>query len=161
MQMTVMSEGLSLNWKYFKMGCEEGLFEAFLTQPPVVIVCHVVKHHLTVIHLRLCDHKKSLGASGLRLSWILGFAFAMNSCSGCGSAVGSNCHQLAWSLAVAQVAKEVCDSRSWLKFKLGHSPLFSSTKLKKMAIAAVKVIWVSSDNKTGYLRDSFCNLFIC
>ena len=32
--MTVMSEGLSL-----KMGCEEGLFEVFLTQPPVVIVC--------------------------------------------------------------------------------------------------------------------------
>ena len=29
-----------------------------------------------------------------------------------------------------------------------HSPLFSSGKLK-IAIAAVKVIWVSSDEKTG------------
>ena len=31
---------------------------------------------------------------------------------------------------------------------LDHSPLFSSAKLK-MAIAAAKVIWVSSDDKTG------------
>ena len=36
----------------------------------------------------------------------------------------------------------------WLKFKLDHSPLFSSAKLK-MVIAAVKVIWVPSDDKTG------------
>ena len=35
-----------------------------------------------------------------------------------------------------------------LKFKLDHSPLFSSAKLK-MPIVAVKVIWVSSDHKTG------------
>ena len=35
-----------------------------------------------------------------------------------------------------------------MKFKLDHSPLFSSAKLK-MAIAAVKVIWLSSDDKTG------------
>ena len=40
------------------------------------------------------------------------------------------------------------DSRRWLKFKLDHSPLFSSASLK-MAIAAVKVIWISSDDKTG------------
>ena len=35
-----------------------------------------------------------------------------------------------------------------LKFKLDHSPLFSSAKLK-IAIAAVTVIWVSSDDLTG------------
>ena len=56
MQMTVMSEGLLLNSKYIKMGCEEGGFQAFLTQPPLLIVCHAV------IHLRLFDRKKSLGA---------------------------------------------------------------------------------------------------
>ena len=38
--MTVMSEGLLLNSKYIKMGREEGGFQAFLTQPPLVIVCH-------------------------------------------------------------------------------------------------------------------------
>ena len=37
--MTVMSEGLLLNSKYIKMGREEGVFQAFLTQPPLVIVC--------------------------------------------------------------------------------------------------------------------------
>ena len=42
-------------------------------------------------------------------------------------------------------ASEVWDSRRWLKFKLDHSPLFFSAKLK-IAIAAVKVIWVSSDD---------------
>ena len=40
--MTVMSEGLLLNSKYIKMGREEGGFRAFLTQPPLVIVCHAV-----------------------------------------------------------------------------------------------------------------------
>ena len=35
-----------------------------------------------------------------------------------------------------------------MKFKLDHSPLFSSAKLKT-AILAVKVIWVSSDDLTG------------
>ena len=40
--MTVMSEGLSLNSKYIKTGREEGGFEVFLTQPPLVIVCHAV-----------------------------------------------------------------------------------------------------------------------
>ena len=40
MQMTVMSEGLLLNSKYIKMGREEGGFQAFLTQPPLVIVCY-------------------------------------------------------------------------------------------------------------------------
>ena len=43
MQMTVMSEGLLLNSKYIKMGREEGGFQAFLTQPPLVIVCHTVQ----------------------------------------------------------------------------------------------------------------------
>ena len=38
--MTVMSEGLLLNSRYIKMGREEGGFQAFLTQPPLVIVCH-------------------------------------------------------------------------------------------------------------------------
>ena len=42
MQMTVMSEGLSVNSYYIKMGREEGGFEAFLTQPPLVILCHAV-----------------------------------------------------------------------------------------------------------------------
>ena len=40
--MTVMSEGLLLNSKYIKMGREEGGFQAFLTQPPLVNVCHAV-----------------------------------------------------------------------------------------------------------------------
>ena len=49
--------------------------------------------------------------------------------------------------------------------KLDHSPLCFSAKLK-MAIAAVKMIWVHSDDKTGEsedinLTDNFCNLFIC
>ena len=39
-QMTVMSEGLLLNSKYTKMGREEGGFQAFLTQSPLVIVYH-------------------------------------------------------------------------------------------------------------------------
>ena len=39
--MTVMSEGLLLNSKYIEMGREEEGFQAFLTQPPLVIVCHV------------------------------------------------------------------------------------------------------------------------
>ena len=38
MQMTVMSEGLLLNLKYIKMGRQEGGFQAFLTQLPLVIV---------------------------------------------------------------------------------------------------------------------------
>ena len=42
MQITVMGEGLLLNSKYIKMGREEGAFQAFVTQPPLVIVCHVV-----------------------------------------------------------------------------------------------------------------------
>ena len=40
MQMIVMSEGLLLNSKYIEMGREEGDFQAFLTEPPLVIVCH-------------------------------------------------------------------------------------------------------------------------
>ena len=40
--MTVMSEGLLLNSKYIEMGREEVGFQAFLTPPPLVIVCHPV-----------------------------------------------------------------------------------------------------------------------
>ena len=42
--MTVMSEGQLLNSNYIKMGREKregGVFQAFLTQLPLVIVCHV------------------------------------------------------------------------------------------------------------------------
>ena len=39
MQITVISEGLLLNSKDIKMGRDEGGFQAFLTQPPLVIVC--------------------------------------------------------------------------------------------------------------------------
>ena len=35
--MTVISEGLLLNSKYIKMGREEEGFQAFLTQPPIVL----------------------------------------------------------------------------------------------------------------------------
>ena len=126
------------------MGRKEEGFQAFLTQPPVVLFA---MRSVTVINLRLCDRKKSLGARRFGLMWIR-FTFAVNSRSGSGSAVVvSNCYQLAWILAVSRVASEVYDSRRWLKFKRDHSPLFSSAKLK-MAIAAVKVIWVSSDDKT-------------
>ena len=37
MQTTVISESLLLNSKCIKMGREEGGFQAFLTQPPLVI----------------------------------------------------------------------------------------------------------------------------
>ena len=40
--MTVMSEGLLLNSKYIKMGREKEGFQGFLTQLPLVIVCHAV-----------------------------------------------------------------------------------------------------------------------
>ena len=39
--MTVRSDGLLLKSKY-NMGREEGGFQAFLTQPPLVIVRHAV-----------------------------------------------------------------------------------------------------------------------
>ena len=42
MQLTAMIEGLLLNSKYIKMGREKGGFQAFLTQPPLVVVCHAV-----------------------------------------------------------------------------------------------------------------------
>ena len=59
MQMTVISEGLLLNSKYIKMGREEEGFQAFLIQAPVVLFA---MRSVTVIDLRLCDRKKSLGA---------------------------------------------------------------------------------------------------
>ena len=40
------------------MGREEEGSQAFLTQPPLVVFAM----RLTVIHLRLCDRKKNLGA---------------------------------------------------------------------------------------------------
>ena len=40
--MTVMSEALLLNSKYINMGLEEWGFQAFPSQPPLVIVCHAV-----------------------------------------------------------------------------------------------------------------------
>ena len=41
--MTIMREGLLLNSKYIKMGREEGGSQTFLTQLPLVIVCHEFK----------------------------------------------------------------------------------------------------------------------
>ena len=41
------------------MGRKEEGFQAFLTQPPVVLFA---MRSVTVINLRLCDRKKSLGA---------------------------------------------------------------------------------------------------
>ena len=38
--MIVMSEGFLLNSKYIEMGREEGSFQVFLTDLPLVIVCH-------------------------------------------------------------------------------------------------------------------------
>ena len=38
--MIVISEDMLLNSKYIEMGREEGGFQAFLTEPPLVIVCH-------------------------------------------------------------------------------------------------------------------------
>ena len=57
--MTVISEGLLLNSKYIKMGREEGGVSSFshTATPGKCLPCG-----LTVIHLRLCDRKKSLGA---------------------------------------------------------------------------------------------------
>ena len=40
MQTIVMSESLLLNSKYIEMGREEGSFQAFLKELPLVIVCH-------------------------------------------------------------------------------------------------------------------------
>ena len=57
--MTVMSEGLLLNSKYIKMGREEG---AFKLSPHTATSCKCLPCGLTVINLRLCDRKKSLGA---------------------------------------------------------------------------------------------------
>ena len=37
MQTTIISEGLFLNSKYIKMSREEEGFQAFLTQPPLVL----------------------------------------------------------------------------------------------------------------------------
>ena len=74
------------------MGRKEEGFQAFLTQPPVVLFAMGL---VTVTDLRLCDRKKSLGARRFGLYWIR-FTFAVNSRSGSSSAVVvSNCYQLA------------------------------------------------------------------
>ena len=66
--MTVMSEGLLLNSKYIliQTGREEGgpVFKLYSTATS----CKCLPCGLTVIHLRLCDRKKSLGTSQ-NLNW--------------------------------------------------------------------------------------------
>ena len=64
--MTVMSEGLLLNSKYIKMVRRRGLssFRQKATS------CKRLPCGLTVIHLRLCDRKKSLGARRF-WTWII------------------------------------------------------------------------------------------
>ena len=76
--MAIMSEGLPQKLKRIKINREERGFQAFLTQPPLVIVCHVVINHLTFIYLRLrlCNPNKSLGAPGFGSS--ARFIFTVN-----------------------------------------------------------------------------------
>ena len=50
--MTVMSEGLLPNSKYIKMGREDEGFRTFLTQSPLVIVCHAVSNGYRFTALR-------------------------------------------------------------------------------------------------------------
>ena len=52
------------------MGRVERGFQAFLTQPPLVLVCHVVLSHSMVIYLQLrrCNPNKSFGAPGFALA---------------------------------------------------------------------------------------------
>ena len=78
MQMAIMSEGLPQKLKCIKLGLEERGLQAFLTQPPLVIVCHVVINHLTFIYLRLrlCNPNKSLGAPGF--GSLARFTFTVN-----------------------------------------------------------------------------------
>ena len=62
--MTVLSEGLLVNSNYIKMGRERGGgvggFQAFVTQPLLVIVCHAVSR-LSIYGFETVN-KKSLGA---------------------------------------------------------------------------------------------------
>ena len=51
--MTIMSEGLPLNSK-IEWVTRRGDFEAFFTQPPLVIIVYHEFNHLMVIHLRPC-----------------------------------------------------------------------------------------------------------
>ena len=62
--MTVMSEGLLLNSKYTKNG---SLGEGFSSFPHTATPCNCLQCGLKIIHLRLCDREKSLGARRLRL----------------------------------------------------------------------------------------------
>ena len=63
--MTVMSEDLLLNSKYIQNGSRGGGFSSFTH---TATSCKCLPCGLTVIHLRLCDHKKSLGTSQI-LNW--------------------------------------------------------------------------------------------
>ena len=76
--MAIMSEGLPQKFKCIKMDGEERGFQDFLTQPPLVIVCHAVLNHSTVIYLqlRLCNPDKSFGAPGFGSS--VRFTFTVN-----------------------------------------------------------------------------------
>ena len=62
--MTVTSEGLLLNSKYITMGREEGFFEAFLTQLPLVIVCRELIFPC-VIMIIFCSNHLTEGAHSL------------------------------------------------------------------------------------------------
>ena len=70
--MTIMSEGLPLNSKYIKIGLEEEggrVSQAFINSHLLYLFqCHAF-NLLTVIHLRLCDRKNSLGARGFGRNW--------------------------------------------------------------------------------------------
>ena len=96
-------------------------------------------NHLTVIHLRLFNRKNSLGAGGFGLKWTR-VTFAVNSFSGSGNAVVvSNCHQLAWISSVSWSRKLSLRLEEMAEIQASsQSPIFFL-----MAIAAVKVFWVS------------------
>ena len=76
--MAIMSEGLPQKLTCIKMGHEKRVFQAFLIQPLLVIVCHAVLNHSTVIHLRLrlCNPNKSSGAPGF--GSLARFTFTVN-----------------------------------------------------------------------------------
>ena len=81
---------LDLRRRVFKLSSHSHLLYSFALR----------YNHLTVIHLQLCDCKRSLRARGfgLQRTW---FTFVVNNFSGSGKAVVlSNCYQFAWISAV-------------------------------------------------------------
>ena len=62
--MTVMSEGLLLNSNILKWVARGAGFSSF---PHTATSCKCLPCGLTVIHLRLCDRQKSLGARRFKL----------------------------------------------------------------------------------------------